>query len=171
MHSLGLAPVVYSINTSTASSTRETPYEVVFGQPPRSDFEMWKELSNGGVEDEENLPDDFLATFSECELHRSQWVTSNDFTRFFMSVLNCDADENTTVPRDEDPRSDFVTNDETPAGENPQGETTGSDALLVDTMITSALNDIVTTLSLSSQTESLYSVEYNLPAGKLKRSL
>ncbi|CAF1548571.1 unnamed protein product [Adineta ricciae] len=64
-----LAPVVYSINTSTACTTRKTPYEVVFGQPPRSDFEMWKKLSEEGVEDEENMPIDIITAFAE--VHQS----------------------------------------------------------------------------------------------------
>ena len=38
---LGLAPVVYAMNTSGAKSIKKTPYEVVVGQKTRSDFEMW----------------------------------------------------------------------------------------------------------------------------------
>ncbi|CAF1383338.1 unnamed protein product [Adineta ricciae] len=41
----GLGPVTHGINTSTTHTTKKTPYEVVFGQLPRSDFEMWKKLS------------------------------------------------------------------------------------------------------------------------------
>ncbi|CAF0979871.1 unnamed protein product [Didymodactylos carnosus] len=51
--SKGLAPVVYAINTSEAQSISKTPYEVVFGQKPRSGFEMWKLLSETGIDDEE----------------------------------------------------------------------------------------------------------------------
>ncbi|CAF2004407.1 unnamed protein product, partial [Rotaria magnacalcarata] len=63
--SKGLRPVVYSINTSVAEATNKTPYKVVFGQSPRSDFEMWKIISESGISDEENLPGDFIDIFDE----------------------------------------------------------------------------------------------------------
>ncbi|CAF3709464.1 unnamed protein product [Rotaria socialis] len=57
--SKGLGPVVYAINTSVVKITNKTPYEVIFGEGLRSDFEIWKVMSQAGVEDEENLPDNF----------------------------------------------------------------------------------------------------------------
>ncbi|CAF4594993.1 unnamed protein product, partial [Didymodactylos carnosus] len=60
-----LKPVVYSINTSCAQTTKKSPYEVVFGQKPRSDFEMWKMLSDDGIEDEEQMPADFIQMLNE----------------------------------------------------------------------------------------------------------
>ncbi|CAF1487245.1 unnamed protein product [Rotaria sordida] len=33
-----------------------TPYEIVFGQKPRVDFELWKSISEQGIENEEDLP-------------------------------------------------------------------------------------------------------------------
>ncbi|CAF2145925.1 unnamed protein product [Rotaria magnacalcarata] len=63
--SKGLAPVAYAINTSEAQTIGETPYEVVFGQKPRSDFEMWKLLSENGIEDEEKLPREIMEALNE----------------------------------------------------------------------------------------------------------
>ncbi|CAF4558114.1 unnamed protein product [Rotaria sp. Silwood2] len=53
-----LPPVVYSLNTSLARGVNMTPYEIVFGQKPRVDFEIWKSLSE--QENEEDLPDTVL---------------------------------------------------------------------------------------------------------------
>ncbi|CAF2633012.1 unnamed protein product [Rotaria sp. Silwood2] len=39
-----------------SSVTKTTPYEVMFGQQPRSDSDFWKLIQQNGVEDEENLP-------------------------------------------------------------------------------------------------------------------
>ncbi|CAF0963106.1 unnamed protein product [Didymodactylos carnosus] len=61
----GLKPVVYSINTSCAQTTKKPPYEVVFGQKPRSDFEMWRMLSDDGIEDKEQMPADFIQMLNE----------------------------------------------------------------------------------------------------------
>ncbi|CAF1560086.1 unnamed protein product, partial [Didymodactylos carnosus] len=52
----GLLPVVYGINTRVSSTTKSTPYEVMFGQSPRSDSGFWKPVSQNGVLDEEDLP-------------------------------------------------------------------------------------------------------------------
>jgi hypothetical protein len=59
--------VIYSINTSVAEATNKTPYEIVFGQKPRSDFEMWRTINQAGVTDEENLPADFIDILNECK--------------------------------------------------------------------------------------------------------
>ncbi|CAF1179565.1 unnamed protein product [Adineta ricciae] len=64
--SKGLGPVTHAINTSTNHTTKKTPYEVVFGQLLRSDFEMWKKLCEAGVEDEENLPVDFVQSLNQA---------------------------------------------------------------------------------------------------------
>ncbi|CAF1267189.1 unnamed protein product [Rotaria sordida] len=72
--SAGLGPVVYSINTSVAKVTNKTPFEIVFGQRPRSDFETWKMISESGVEDEENLPNDFI--YEVNELHQCNMINN-----------------------------------------------------------------------------------------------
>ena len=63
----GLAPVIYAINTSQAQTIGKTPYEVVFGQKPRSDFEMWKLLSESGIEDEEKLSAELVDALNESK--------------------------------------------------------------------------------------------------------
>jgi transposase InsO family protein len=37
-----LLPALYSMNTSLARGVQMAPYEVVFGQKPRADYELWK---------------------------------------------------------------------------------------------------------------------------------
>ncbi|CAF2910916.1 unnamed protein product, partial [Rotaria sp. Silwood2] len=51
-----LLPVVYGINTRKSTVTKTIPYEVMFGQPPRSDSDFWKLVQQGGIEDEKDLP-------------------------------------------------------------------------------------------------------------------
>ncbi|CAF4957059.1 unnamed protein product, partial [Rotaria socialis] len=38
----GLGPIMFSINTSVARTINPTPFEVVFGQQPRTDDYTWK---------------------------------------------------------------------------------------------------------------------------------
>lgn len=52
----GLLPVVYGINTRLSTVTKTTPYQVMFGQEPRSDSDFWKLVKENGILDEENLP-------------------------------------------------------------------------------------------------------------------
>jgi len=63
-----LYPVVYEINTSVAKATNKKPYEVVFRRALISNFELWKLISQSGVEDEENLPDNFRK-LSRCKFY------------------------------------------------------------------------------------------------------
>ena len=58
--SMGLKFVVLSMNTSTASGTGKTPYELVFGQPPRASHASIEQLAEQGLLDEEDLPDGIL---------------------------------------------------------------------------------------------------------------
>jgi hypothetical protein len=60
---------VYSINASVTKVTNKTPFEIVFGQRPRSDFEMWKSINESGIEDEENLPNDLIYEVNECKVY------------------------------------------------------------------------------------------------------
>ncbi|CAF4061215.1 unnamed protein product [Rotaria sordida] len=52
----GLLPVVYGINTRLSVVTKTTPYQVMFGQAPRSDSDFWKIAEENRVIDEEDLP-------------------------------------------------------------------------------------------------------------------
>jgi len=45
------------MNTQTCTATGKTPYELVFGQAPRSNFALIKELYGQGIRDEEDIPD------------------------------------------------------------------------------------------------------------------
>ncbi|CAF2139240.1 unnamed protein product [Rotaria magnacalcarata] len=65
--SKGLAPVTYAINTSSAQTIKKSPYEVVFGQKPRCDIEMWQVLSDQGILNEDELPLDFIDLLNECD--------------------------------------------------------------------------------------------------------
>ena len=40
--SICLPPTLYSMNTSLARGVQMTPYEIVFGQKPRADYDSWK---------------------------------------------------------------------------------------------------------------------------------
>jgi hypothetical protein len=66
LSNLGLAQIVYFINTSSAQTIKKSPYEVVFGQKPRCDIEMWQVLSDQGILNEEELPHDFIDALNEC---------------------------------------------------------------------------------------------------------
>ncbi|CAF4627543.1 unnamed protein product, partial [Didymodactylos carnosus] len=52
----GLLPVVYGINTRVAAATKRTPYEVMFGQRPRSNSDFWKIVQDQDIQDEVQLP-------------------------------------------------------------------------------------------------------------------
>jgi transposase InsO family protein len=54
--SYGLLPVVYGINTRKSTVTKTTPYEVMFGQPPRCDSEYWRLVCQSEINDEDSLP-------------------------------------------------------------------------------------------------------------------
>ncbi|CAF0836262.1 unnamed protein product [Rotaria sp. Silwood1] len=50
----GLLPVVYGINTRLSVVTKTTPYQVMFGQPHRSDSDFWKLVKENEVIDDFN---------------------------------------------------------------------------------------------------------------------
>ena len=47
----GLSTVIYQINTRTTHTTKKTPYELVFGQKPKSNFHYWKSLHDSALND------------------------------------------------------------------------------------------------------------------------
>jgi len=51
---------MFAINNCVSQSTKKTPYEMVFGQPPTIDHNFWIELNkqsnNKSLVDEEDLP-------------------------------------------------------------------------------------------------------------------
>jgi hypothetical protein len=72
-----LGPVVYTINTNNvAKITNKTPYEVVFKQGRSiSNFEIQKVISQSGIEDEENLPDNFIHKLNECKFYIISYIS------------------------------------------------------------------------------------------------
>jgi len=38
----GLGPTMFAINTSVSRTIKKTPFEIVFGQQPRTDDHAWK---------------------------------------------------------------------------------------------------------------------------------
>ncbi|KAK7097055.1 KRAB-A domain-containing protein 2-like [Littorina saxatilis] len=70
----GLKFVVHAINTSISDTTGKSPYQLVFGQPPRTNSSLWQELSRQGILYEENLPEDFL---QQLEMEESVPHTSD----------------------------------------------------------------------------------------------
>ena len=63
-----LGPVMYAINTSIAKSINKTPFEIVFGQHPRTEDDAWKKILRHQQQSdpdaillEEDLPDDVIA--------------------------------------------------------------------------------------------------------------
>ena len=47
----GLSTVIYQINTRTTHTTKKTPYELAFGQKPKSNFHYWKSLHDSALHD------------------------------------------------------------------------------------------------------------------------
>ncbi len=72
---------MHSINTSVAKVTNKTPFEIVFGQRLRPDFEMWKIVCESGIEDEENLLNGFIDEVNECKFYIRHIV-------FWMSLIS-----------------------------------------------------------------------------------
>ncbi|CAF4599169.1 unnamed protein product [Rotaria magnacalcarata] len=69
----GLLPVIYGINTRASVVTKTTPYQVMFGQAPRSYSDFWKLVKENGIVDEENLQtpicdsnDDIIDNENDC---------------------------------------------------------------------------------------------------------
>ncbi|CAF1475533.1 unnamed protein product, partial [Didymodactylos carnosus] len=100
--SKGLSPAIYALNTSYAESTKETPYEVVFGQQPRCDLERWRILANSGIEDEEDLSADFAEQLHEpqpmidVEPVDTEYITHNPTVTDTAATIPLD--ETQTVP-------------------------------------------------------------------------
>ena len=63
--SSGFPLVVYGKNTTVSSTTKTTPYEIVFEQYPRSSIAMLEQLAAKGVVNEEVLPIEILETLDE----------------------------------------------------------------------------------------------------------
>ena len=53
------------MNTQVCTATKKTPYELVFGQEPRSGFALMKELYDQGIRNKEDIPDNVTVQNSE----------------------------------------------------------------------------------------------------------
>ncbi|CAF1605009.1 unnamed protein product [Didymodactylos carnosus] len=63
----GLMPVVYDINTRVTGGTKCTPYDVMFGQKPRSDCVFWDSIRVDGVIEHGDLPKDIHEMIQNAE--------------------------------------------------------------------------------------------------------
>ncbi|CAF4440617.1 unnamed protein product [Rotaria socialis] len=109
--SKGLGPVVYAINTSVVKITNKTPYEVIFGEGLRSDFEIWKAISQSGVEDEENLPDNFI--LHHCDISNTgTGDDSNDLqnSNTQLNILDANNQRLRLAPQPQTPTLSSVSN-------------------------------------------------------------
>jgi len=73
-----LGSVVYAINTNNAAKiTNKTPYEVFFkqGQSISDYFEIQKVISQSGIDDEENLHDNFIHKLNECKFYMISYIS------------------------------------------------------------------------------------------------
>ena len=70
--SSGLRYVTHTINTSTASATKTRPYEVVFGQRPRQDFYVLRQLATQGPLLEENIDETLFQTTDSYQPDQQQ---------------------------------------------------------------------------------------------------
>ncbi|CAF1459288.1 unnamed protein product [Didymodactylos carnosus] len=103
----GLLPVIYGINTRLASATKTTPYEVLFGQKPRSDVEFWRVVKEKNILDEDDLPgnveeidlDDELDTPVVNDAHEMLPINVDTTASLAMSLTSSvtDLDDGTTV--------------------------------------------------------------------------
>ncbi|CAF4752695.1 unnamed protein product, partial [Rotaria sp. Silwood2] len=74
-----------AINTSIAKSINKTPFEVVFGQHPRTDDDIWKSIVNHQQQDDtnkiildEDLPDDIAKIVKETDYADSELISDQD---------------------------------------------------------------------------------------------
>jgi hypothetical protein len=53
----GLAPVIHAINTRTTHTTKKSPYQLVFGQQPRTNIHYWKSLHDAALTNDIQMDD------------------------------------------------------------------------------------------------------------------
>ncbi|CAF1429135.1 unnamed protein product [Rotaria sordida] len=87
----GLLPVVYGINTRKSDVTKTTPYEVMFGQAPRSDSDYWKLVKQNGIDNEDDLPTPVAQSKDDSTDDKS--MNSNDLKDDKSINLDDDLDE------------------------------------------------------------------------------
>ncbi|CAF3013450.1 unnamed protein product, partial [Rotaria sp. Silwood2] len=86
-----LLPAIYSMNTSLARGVNMTPYEIVFGQKPRVDHELWKLIEEQDIEFEEDLPASIRERLAEDGT--SEPFSSNSTIRLSISHATSESTE------------------------------------------------------------------------------
>ena len=82
--SSGINPVMLAINTSIAKSINKTPFEVVFGQYPRADDDIWKSIFNHQQQGDvnkiilEDLSDKISNVAKETDYTDSELISAQD---------------------------------------------------------------------------------------------
>jgi hypothetical protein len=66
------------MNTQVCTATGRTPYELVFGQAPRSNYALIKEVYDQGIRDEEDIPDNVEMQDNEDREEIADACESND---------------------------------------------------------------------------------------------
>ena len=89
--SLGLPSVIYQINTRTTHITRKTPYQLVFGQNPRSNVYYWRSLHDAAmgsdIEMNDLIIDKIHIMNSNIADQRSQTISSTNNTSKIIHIL------------------------------------------------------------------------------------
>jgi hypothetical protein len=98
----GLGTVMFAINTSIAKSTNKTPFEVVFGQHPRTEDDVWKNILNC----EQQSSVEIANIVKEMDDVEPQSAFTNDDNN--IEELNA----NGKITHNEDPEESNSTNDQ-----------------------------------------------------------
>lgn len=91
-----------SINNCVSQSTKKTPYEMVFGQPTRSDLDFWSELnkqySKDEILNEEDLPSTIsnLITLNDDQVFNF-YLSESNYARFLQTSATLSPNNSITV--------------------------------------------------------------------------
>lgn len=76
----GIPHIVYAINTSMSEATGKSPFEVVFGQPPRTNCAELDILAQQGIINEEDVPQIFNGSETSSETGDAAPTTSDSLS-------------------------------------------------------------------------------------------
>ena len=79
--------IIGAMNTQICTVTGRTPYELVFGQTPRSHYALIKELYDRGIRDEEDIPDNVEIQDSEYR-GKEQILVSQSMLELTITYMN-----------------------------------------------------------------------------------
>ena len=85
--SKGLPSVIFSINTRTTATTKRTPFQLVFGQDPRTDYHHWRAVYDASLNGPVEI-DDLLIDFVKpsTKISENKPVRSVSFSAEILSV-------------------------------------------------------------------------------------